>query len=109
MSKVNLEVKLSQFSEYWAPRTVAQFNGHDIMVVKSKGEFVWHSHPDTDDFLANFSSCRKESNIVRSLMKRFTFCSSNLPARRIRAIKKRRRLAESSKEDISMISTRFFG
>jgi len=50
MSKVNLEVKLSQFSEYWAPRTVAQFNGHDIMVVKSKGEFVWHSHPDTDDF-----------------------------------------------------------
>jgi len=50
MSKVNLEAKLSQFSEYWAPRTVAQFNGHDIMVVKSKGEFVWHSHPDTDDF-----------------------------------------------------------
>jgi mannose-6-phosphate isomerase-like protein (cupin superfamily) len=50
MSKVNLEVKLSQFSEYWAPRTVAQFNGHDIMVVKSKGEFVWHSHPDTEDF-----------------------------------------------------------
>jgi mannose-6-phosphate isomerase-like protein (cupin superfamily) len=50
MSKVNLEVKLSQFSEYWAPRTIAQFNGHDIMVVKLKGEFVWHSHPDTDDF-----------------------------------------------------------
>jgi mannose-6-phosphate isomerase-like protein (cupin superfamily) len=50
MSKVNLEIKLSQFSEYWAPRTVAQFNGHHIMVVKSKGEFVWHSHPDTDDF-----------------------------------------------------------
>ena len=50
MSKVNLEIKLSQFSEHWAPRTVAQFNGHDVMVVKSKGEFVWHSHPDTDDF-----------------------------------------------------------
>ena len=25
-------------------------NGHDIMVVKAKGEFVWHSHADTDDF-----------------------------------------------------------
>lgn len=50
MKKVNLETKLSQFSEHWAPRTVAQFNGHDIMVVKSKGEFVGHSHPDTDDF-----------------------------------------------------------
>jgi mannose-6-phosphate isomerase-like protein (cupin superfamily) len=50
MSKVNLEMKLSQFSEHWAPRTVAEFNGHDIMVVKLKGEFVWHSHSDTDDF-----------------------------------------------------------
>ena len=48
--KVNLQSKLAQFSDHWAPRTVSQFNGHDIMVVKSKGEFVWHSHPDTDDF-----------------------------------------------------------
>jgi len=23
---------------------------HDVMVVKVKGEFVWHAHPDTDDF-----------------------------------------------------------
>ena len=47
---VNLADKLSQFSEYWAPRTVAQLNEYDIMVVKVKGEFVWHSHADTDDF-----------------------------------------------------------
>ena len=50
MQEVNLEEKLSQFTEHWQPRTVAQFNGHDIMVVKAKGEFVWHSHADTDDF-----------------------------------------------------------
>lgn len=50
MEKTNLEEKLSQFTEYWQPRTVSQFNGHDIMVVKSKGEFVWHSHSNTDDF-----------------------------------------------------------
>lgn len=50
VNKVNLEDKLSRFSEHWSPRVVAQFNGHDVMVVKSKGEFVWHSHPDTDDF-----------------------------------------------------------
>ena len=49
-AKVNLRAKLAQFSEHWSPKTVAQFNGHDIMVVKAKGEFVWHSHPDTDDF-----------------------------------------------------------
>jgi len=47
---VNLADKLSTFSEYWQPRVVGQFNGHDLMVVKVKGEFVWHKHEDTDDF-----------------------------------------------------------
>src|SRR4028119_2077216 len=50
VNAVNLADKLSNFSEHWKPRTVAQFNGHDVMVVKVKGEFVWHSHRDTDDF-----------------------------------------------------------
>ncbi len=50
MDKVNLEAKLSQFTERWSPKTVTQFNGHDIMVVKAQGEFVWHQHDDTDDF-----------------------------------------------------------
>ncbi len=50
MSAVNLADKLAQFDEHWSPRIVADFNGHDIMVVKVEGEFVWHSHPDTDDF-----------------------------------------------------------
>jgi len=47
---VNLQHKLSLFDEHWSPRTVAEFNGHDVMVVKVKGEFVWHHHDDTDDF-----------------------------------------------------------
>jgi mannose-6-phosphate isomerase-like protein (cupin superfamily) len=46
---VNLNQKLASFDELWSPRTVAQFNGHDIMVVKVKGEFVWHHHDNTDD------------------------------------------------------------
>ncbi|MDE0694289.1 MAG: cupin domain-containing protein [Boseongicola sp.] len=47
---VNLSEKLSKFSEHWSPKIVSQFNGHDVMVVKVKGEFLWHSHDDTDDF-----------------------------------------------------------
>ena len=47
---VDLASKLSQFNEHFAPRTVAEFNGHDIMVAKIQGEFPWHSHADTDDF-----------------------------------------------------------
>ncbi len=50
MTSINLASKLAGFSDHWAPRTIGQFNGHDIMVVKVKGEFIWHSHPDTDDF-----------------------------------------------------------
>jgi len=50
MNQVNLASKLSTFTEHWQPRTVGEFNGHDIMVVKAKGEFVWHKHDDTDDF-----------------------------------------------------------
>ena len=46
----NLEQKLSAFNEHWSPKIVAAFNGHDVMVVKAKSEFVWHTHPDTDDF-----------------------------------------------------------
>ena len=47
---INLKEKLGAFSEHWSPKIVAQFNGHDVMVVKLKGEFVWHSHAETDDF-----------------------------------------------------------
>ncbi len=50
MQAINLADKLSSFSEHWQPRVVGQFNGHDLMVVKVKGEFVWHKHDDTDDF-----------------------------------------------------------
>jgi mannose-6-phosphate isomerase-like protein (cupin superfamily) len=48
--KVNLQAKLAQFSEHWSPQTVAQLNNCDVMVVKVKGEFVWHKHDKTDDF-----------------------------------------------------------
>lgn len=50
MNAINLAQKLSTFTEHWQPRTVGQFNGHDVMVVKVRGEFVWHAHDDTDDF-----------------------------------------------------------
>ena len=50
MTAINIASKLGLFSEHWSPKIVASFNGHDVMVVKLKGEFVWHSHADSDDF-----------------------------------------------------------
>ena len=49
MPVINLAAKLATFSEHWRPKIVGRFNQHDVMVVKAQGEFVWHSHPDTDD------------------------------------------------------------
>jgi mannose-6-phosphate isomerase-like protein (cupin superfamily) len=50
VTAINLESKLATFRDHWQPRTIGQFNGHDLMVVKAQGEFVWHKHDDTDDF-----------------------------------------------------------
>jgi mannose-6-phosphate isomerase-like protein (cupin superfamily) len=47
---INLADKLTGFDEPFQPRTVAEYNGHDVMVAKLKGPFVWHKHDDTDDF-----------------------------------------------------------
>ncbi len=41
-NKINLAEKLSQLDDFWAPRTIAQLNEYDVMVVKVKDEFVWH-------------------------------------------------------------------
>jgi mannose-6-phosphate isomerase-like protein (cupin superfamily) len=50
MDKVNLGEKLATYPEHWSPWTVAQLTGHDVMVVKVQGEFVWHKHDEIDDF-----------------------------------------------------------
>ena len=48
--KVNLAAKLAAFEEYFSPKIVGELNDHKLELVKVKGEFVWHSHPETDDF-----------------------------------------------------------
>ena len=47
--KVNLAEALATFDEPFRPRIVGTMNDLKLMVAKTKGEFVWHSHPDTDD------------------------------------------------------------
>jgi mannose-6-phosphate isomerase-like protein (cupin superfamily) len=48
--KVNLSEKLGLFDDLFSPKIIARYNGNKIFLGKMKGEFVWHSHPDTDDF-----------------------------------------------------------
>ena len=47
--KVNIPAKLETFSDHWAPRIIARYNENEVCLVRVEGEFVWHSHADTDD------------------------------------------------------------
>ena len=49
MKKINLEDKLSKFSEHWSPKVIAEMNDYQFKLVKIEGEFVWHDHPDTEE------------------------------------------------------------
>jgi mannose-6-phosphate isomerase-like protein (cupin superfamily) len=46
---INFKEKLNKFSEHWSPKIVAQMNDYHFKLVKFQGDFVWHSHNDTDE------------------------------------------------------------
>ncbi|MFB4422761.1 cupin domain-containing protein [Streptomyces sp. QL37] len=46
---VVLADRLAQFSELWSPKIVAGVNDYEVKLAKVKGEFVWHTHEDTDE------------------------------------------------------------
>ncbi|MDR2998693.1 MAG: cupin domain-containing protein [Microbacterium sp.] len=45
----NVQEALSTFTEHWQPHRLTSVNDYDVKVVKLQGEFVWHTHPDTDE------------------------------------------------------------
>jgi mannose-6-phosphate isomerase-like protein (cupin superfamily) len=46
---VNLAEKLGLIDRAFAPGIVAYLNDYKVAVAKVEGEFVWHSHADTDE------------------------------------------------------------
>ena len=49
MDIVNLSEKFSLITEQWDPKIIAQLNDYHLKIAKIQGEFVWHSHPETDE------------------------------------------------------------
>ncbi|MDJ1114195.1 cupin domain-containing protein [Microbacterium dauci] len=45
----NVHEALSAIAEHWQPHRLTSINDYDVKVVKLQGEFVWHTHPDTDE------------------------------------------------------------
>ncbi|MDZ7910916.1 cupin domain-containing protein [Rhodococcus sp. (in: high G+C Gram-positive bacteria)] len=45
----NVDDALSKIEKPWQPHRLVSVNDYDVKVVKLLGEFVWHTHPDTDE------------------------------------------------------------
>ena len=46
---VDLAEKFAAFSAQWSPKVVSRLNDYEVKLVRMEGEFVWHTHPDTDE------------------------------------------------------------
>ncbi|MEJ2758698.1 MAG: cupin domain-containing protein [Anaerolineales bacterium] len=46
---INFQEKLALFQEQWSPKIIAKLNDYHFKLAKIQGEFVWHSHPETDE------------------------------------------------------------
>ena len=46
---ISLADKFAKFSEHWSPKIVARMNDYEFKLAKLEGEFVWHSHAETDE------------------------------------------------------------
>jgi mannose-6-phosphate isomerase-like protein (cupin superfamily) len=50
VEKINLSDKFGKLpAGDYAARLVAKMNDYDFKIVKFKGDFVWHRHPETDE------------------------------------------------------------
>ena len=48
-ASINLAAKLTLIHDHWMPKVIAEMNDYQFKLVKLKGDFVWHSHADTDE------------------------------------------------------------
>src|SRR5215469_16313006 len=46
---INLREKFELFEEQWKPKVIAEMNDYQFKLVKLEGDFVWHSHAETDE------------------------------------------------------------
>lgn len=46
---INIKQKLSLFTEQWSPKIIAQMNDYVFKLAKIQGDFIWHSHSETDE------------------------------------------------------------
>lgn len=46
---IDLHETFDRFTDTWSPKVVARLNDYEIKLVRLEGEFVWHTHEETDE------------------------------------------------------------
>jgi mannose-6-phosphate isomerase-like protein (cupin superfamily) len=46
---VTIAEKFKKFSEVFQPKVIAKMNDYEFKLARVKGDFVWHSHEETDE------------------------------------------------------------
>jgi len=46
---ISLHEKFSLFSERFQPKVIARMNDYEFKLARVEGDFVWHSHSETDE------------------------------------------------------------
>ena len=49
MPSINFKEKLTKIADHWSPRVIAELNDYQFKLAKIQGDFIWHSHPETDE------------------------------------------------------------
>lgn len=48
-SAINFADKFALFHDQWAQKVVAEMNDYQFKLARLEGEFIWHTHSDTDE------------------------------------------------------------
>ena len=50
VTPIGLSQALAGFSDIYSPRIVGRVNDYDVKVAHTRGEHLWHTHEQTDEF-----------------------------------------------------------
>ena len=46
---ISFAQKFAKFTEQYKPKVIAQMNDYQVKLARGQGDFIWHSHAETDE------------------------------------------------------------
>jgi len=65
LKPVDINEKFTLFTEHWSPKVIGKINNYLVKIGKLQGDFVWHTHEETDELFQVY--CGSTLEMVRYL------------------------------------------